>query len=190
MRGRDLFKIMKPILSFCVLVIGIFPNFIKEFLWDISSTYSGKIFVGFRYILLKSMCKKVGDNVYVGKYVVIKNAKNITIGNNVSIHDFCYLEGIGEIILGNDVSIAHNTSILSANHTWEYEKIPIKYNKEIFDSVTIEDDVWVGCGVRILAGVVIQYRSVVAAGAVVNKNIDKNSLVGGVPAKLIKKINE
>lgn len=60
----------------------------------------------------------------------------------------------------------------------------------IFASVVIEDDVWIGCGVRILSGVKISERSVVAAGAVVNKQFERRSLIGGVPAKLIKKLNE
>ena len=94
------------------------------------------------------------------------------------------------LLLGNDISIAHNTSILSSNHTWNDTNIAIKYNKEIFSKVTIKNDVWIGCGVRILAGVTINTRSIVAAGAVVNKTFDEKSLIGGVPAKLIKNINE
>lgn len=54
--------------------------------------------------------------------------------------------------------------------------------------VEIENDVWIGCGVRIMAGVTIHKRSIVAAGAVVTKDIDSGSLVGGVPAKMIKEI--
>ncbi|GIJ97701.1 acetyltransferase [Capnocytophaga stomatis] len=190
MKGRVLFKSIKPILNLLIIFVKIFPNFLKQFLWDISSKYSGKLFVGFRYVLLKAICKSVGDNVYVGKYTIIKNAKNIEIGNNVSIHDFCYLEGIGGIYIGNEVSIAHNCSILSANHTWEAINVPIKYNKEIFAKVVIQNDVWIGCGVRILAGVSVNKRSIVAAGAVVTKTFYEKSLIGGVPAKLIKTINE
>lgn len=92
----------------------------------------------------------------------------------------------GGIEIGNDVSIAHQTSILSANHTWEDESIPIKYNAVAFQPVHIENDVWIGCGCRILCGVKIHSRSVVAAGAVVCKDVESHTAVGGVPARVLK----
>ena len=102
----------------------------------------------------------------------------------------CYIDGAGGIEIGNDVSIAHSSSILSTNHTWNDVTVPIKYNKETFSKVTIENDVWIGCGCRILAGVTLHERSVIAAGAVVTSTVESNSVYGGIPAKLIKKINE
>lgn len=188
MNGKILFNTVKPILNLLVLILRVFPKFFKVFMFDILSIYSGKIFVGFRYIILKSLCKDVGENVYIGKYVTIKNHKNISIGDNVSLHDYCYLDGFGGLSIGNDVSIAHNSSILTTNHTWDNIDIPIKYNVEIIGKVVINNNVWIGCGVRILAGVNISERVVVAAGAVVNRNLDGASVYGGVPAKLIKQI--
>jgi acetyltransferase-like isoleucine patch superfamily enzyme len=114
----------------------------------------------------------------------------ISIGNNVSIHPMCYIDGAGEIEIGNDVSIAYASSILTTNHTWNDSCIPIKYNKETFSKVKIDNDVWIGCGCRILAGVTLHRRSVIAAGAVVTVDVEPNSIYGGIPAKLIKKINE
>ena len=84
--------------------------------------------------------------------------------------------------------LAHNSTIMTTNHTWNDIEIPIKYNKTTKGPVNIDNDVWIGCGCRILSGVNIKTRSIVAAGAVVNKDIEANSLFGGVPAKLIKKI--
>ncbi|WP_220727602.1 acyltransferase, partial [Marinilactibacillus psychrotolerans] len=84
------------------------------------------------------------------------------------------------------VSIAHSTSILSSDHTWDDKSLPIKYNKLSLKPVTIKSDVWLGCGVRILAGSFINKRVVIAAGAVVNKTIESNILAGGIPAKKIK----
>ncbi|WP_197091428.1 acyltransferase [Sphingobacterium endophyticum] len=188
MRGNDIFKLAKPMLRGFAFVFSLFPNFLILFLWDCISNHGGKIFIAFRYILLKAICKEVGDNVYVGKYVVIKNHKNIEIGNNVSIHDYCYLEGAGNLFIGNNVSIAHNCSILTANHTWYNSNIPIKYNPETFQPVIIKSDVWIGCGVRILAGVTINSRSIAAAGAVVNKDIETGTIVGGIPCKVLKNI--
>src|SRR5690606_12778974 len=150
--------------------------------------FGGKVFVAFRYILIKSLCNSVGDNVYVGKYVVLKNHININIGNNVSIHDYCYFEGAGKLDIGDNVSIAHNCSILTSNHTWQDISKHIKYNPELLESVTIKADVWLGCGVRVLAGVTINSRSIVAAGCVVNKDVKNGTIVGGVPCKVLKSI--
>lgn len=66
--------------------------------------------------------------------------------------------------------------------------VPIKYNKLKYRKVEISDDVWIGCGCRVLSGVVIGKRSIVAAGSVVNKIVNSNIIVGGVPAKEIKEI--
>jgi acetyltransferase-like isoleucine patch superfamily enzyme len=106
----------------------------------------------------------------------------------VSIHPNCYIDATGQISIGNNVSIAHNTSILSAEHTWGDSGLPIKYNKVELKPVSIENDVWIGCGCRILAGVTISHRVIIAARAVVNCNCKSNTIHGVVPAKLIKKI--
>ena len=188
MKGRDQFEKYKGLINFFVKLFSFFPNSFKRFIWDSISVFGGKIFVGMRYALLKTMSKKVGNNVYIGKYVVLKNLNKVEIGNNVSIHDFSYIDGAGGLIIGNDVSIAHNCSILTTNHQWNDLEKPIKYNKEDHKSVKINDDVWLGCAVRILAGVEIGNRSIIAAGAVVNKNVEGKTIYGGIPAKRIKEI--
>jgi len=188
MNGRKLFRFFKPVLTVLIWFYSILPNFIIQFFWDISSLFSGKLFVGLRYVLLKAKAGSVGDNVYIGKYMVIKNIKHLQIGNNVSIHDYCYIDAEGGISIGNDVSIAHNTSILSADHSWDDIEIPIKYNPLKLKPTVIKDNVWIGCGVRILGGVVINSRTIIAAGAVVNKDVAANVLAGGVPVKDIKSI--
>lgn len=189
MKGRSLFKFFRPLLNLMVLLFRFMPFFIISFLWDLISPFGGKISIAIRFILLKAKANSLGDNVYVGKYVEIKNISKLDVGSNVSIHNFCYIDAAGGLEIGDNVSIAHNVSILTTNHSWNNLSIPIKYNKETFKEVIIKDDVWIGCGVRILSGVIIETRCVVAAGAVVNKSFDRNSLVGGVPAKLIKQIN-
>lgn len=188
--GRNQFKKYK-------LVIGFLSDFFKFFgkkgnllfLGYFRNT-NGKIGLLLRYIFIKNIAKNVGDNVSIQPNVFLFNLQNIEIGDNVSIHPMCYIDGAGGVTIGNDVSIAHATTLISANHTWDDINVPIKYNKETFAPIVIEDDVWIGCGVRVLAGVKISKRSIVAAGAVVNKSFEEKSLIGGVPAKLIKKINE
>jgi len=188
MNGRNSFRRYRGIILLFVRLINLTPHFFRSFLWSISTVFGGKVAVTLRYILLKSLAKEVGDNVYIGRFVTIKKPKNLSLGNNVSIHEYCYIDAVSSIEIGSEVSIAHSTSILSADHSWSDSTIEIKYNKEILKPTKIEDNVWIGCGVRILGGVSIHKRSVVAAGAVVTKMVESNTLVGGIPAKELKKI--
>ncbi|MCE4955673.1 acyltransferase [Macrococcoides caseolyticum] len=181
---KNKFKILRCIAK----SISFLPNSILMFFFEIVSFSESKLFIAIRYILLSSMLKEIGDNVYIGKNVTIKNVENLSIGNNVSIHNNCYFDALGGITIANNISIAHNTTILSSSHTWKELNIPIKYNEVIKKPVLIESDVWIGCGVRILMGVKLHSRSIIAANAVVNKNVNSNSLVGGVPIKFIKEI--
>lgn len=188
MTGRKFFTIFKLLINFSSFVLRLFPLGFRVLLWNCISNHNQLLFIGFRYCILKASLKECGDNIRVGSNVRIVYWDRISIGKNVSIHDNCYLDGYGDIIIGNDVSIAHSSSILSSNHSWEDVILPIKYNEVIKNKVIINNDIWIGCGVRILAGVTIPQRSVIAAGAVVNKTIVINGVYGGIPAKLIKEI--
>ncbi|MCF6294478.1 MAG: acyltransferase [Flavobacteriaceae bacterium] len=141
-----------------------------------------------RYIAFKNLAKQCGENVSIQQGVYLKGIHKISIGSNVSIHSMCYLDGTGGLKIGNNVSIAHASTIMTTSHTWRDLKIPIKYNEATEAPVIIKDDVWIGCGCRILSGVTINTRSIIAAGAVVTKNIESNSISGGVPAKFLKEI--
>lgn len=142
----------------------------------------------FRYCYFKQKCKSCGSNIAIFKNVIIKHPSFISLGSNISIHTFCYLDGEGGIDIGDNVSIAHNVSILSFNHTWSDNNVPIKYNPKSFDNVIIEDDVWIGCGARIMPGVHIGKRIIIASGAVVTKDCLEPGIYGGIPAKFIKSI--
>ncbi|MHB1107743.1 MAG: acyltransferase [Lutibacter sp.] len=188
MTGRNKFKKNRLIINFFAKSLNIFGRKINYSLLIFFRNTTGIIGISIRYILVKNLAKNIGDNVSIQPGVYLFNLQNIDFGNNVSIHPMCYFEGAGGITIGNDVSIAHATTLISTNHTWDDATKPIKYNKEIFEKIIINNDVWIGCGVRVLSGVSIGSRSVIAAGAVVNKNIENNSIVGGVPAKFIKNI--
>lgn len=190
MNGRNKFRKIKPVINLLVLFFSFFGSYINNFLFILFRNFPTKLGILIRYILLKNIAKNVGDNVAILQNVYLFNLQNIEFGNNVSIHPMCYIEGAGNIKIGNNVSIAHSTTLITTNHTWDNLDIAIKYNKETFDEIILEDDIWIGCGVRLLSGVHLKSRSVVAAGAVVNKSFNSNSLIGGVPAKLIKNLNE
>ncbi|WP_299115583.1 acyltransferase [uncultured Winogradskyella sp.] len=186
---RNQFYIFKGLIVFISKLYAILPNFILQFLWDLSRPYSQLPFILLRYVILKSRISSCGDNIRIGTNVTIKGWKHLEIGSDVSIHDNCYIDAGGFISLGNNVSIAHNSTLLSGTHTYEDKNVPIKYNKiTIKDGLKVCDDVWIGCGVRVLSDLIISKRVIVAAGAVVNKSLDGNSIYAGVPAEKIKEI--
>ncbi len=190
MRGRDIFKVVYPMMKLLSYLFFLLPRFIINWLWILADLLPDLLGVGFRYILALRLAKNIGENVFFGRGVEIKSWQNFEIGSNVSIHKDCYIDAIGELIIKDDVSIAHNSSILTFEHTWKNKDEPIRSNPVNLNSVKIENDVWIGCGCRILSGVTIGERTIVAAGAVVTKDIESASLVGGVPAKLIKRLEK
>ena len=111
--------------------------------------------------------------------------KNIHIGENVFINSNCTMQDQGGVYIGDDVLIGHNVCLLTLNHGFEPEK-----RAELHPSpIHIEDKVWIGSNATILPGVSIGKGAIVAAGAVVTRDVEENTIVGGVPARLIKKID-
>ncbi|PIC69191.1 galactoside O-acetyltransferase [Sporosarcina sp. P16b] len=139
-----------------------------------------------RYVLFKSISEKCGDNVSIHPQVYIFNARELSVGDNVSIHPMCYIDATGRIQIGSDVSIAHGTTIMSTNHQYSDVNLPIKDQPIDLINTQIDDDVWVGAKVTILAGIKVESGSVLAAGAVITKDVSKHTIVGGVPAIEIK----
>lgn len=186
--GRDKFRKYKTIIDFLVKLFGFLGKSFNRTLLGVFRNTNGFLGLLLRYIFLKNCAKSIGDNVSIQPNVFLFNLSKISIGSNVSIHPMCYLDGAGGLTIEDNVSIAHNCSILTTNHQWMDITLPIKYNPESYSSVLIKSDVWLGCGVRVMAGVTINSRSIIAAGAVLTKNVEANSLFAGVPAKEIKKI--
>lgn len=129
----------------------------------------------------------VGKKPYFGKGVfkIIKNAQ-LTIGNNVMINNGFVISVESKVKIGNDVLIGEYVSIRDSNHKFNDLTIPISLQGSSTSQIIIDDNVWIGRGAVILKGVSIGSGSIIAANSVVTKDIKKNSIVGGVPAKLIK----
>ncbi|WP_309412347.1 sugar O-acetyltransferase [Brevibacillus laterosporus] len=111
--------------------------------------------------------------------------KNITIGKNVFFNTGCSFQDRGGISIGNGSMIGMNVTIATLNHGLSLETRNIAYPSP----VKLGENVWIGSNSTILPGVTIGDNSVVAAGAVVTKDVPENTVVAGVPAKVVKKIN-
>lgn len=123
----------------------------------------------------------IGKDSSVLSFVEVRNPKNVVIGNNTIINRRVLLDGRGgHLIIGNNVDIAQETNIWTLEHDLNNDN-----HQSIGADVVIEDYVWIASRVTILPGVKIGYGAVVAAGAVVTKDVEPHTIVGGVPAKPI-----
>lgn len=112
--------------------------------------------------------------------------KNITIGKNVFINMGCKFQDQGGIFIDDGALIGHNVVLATLNHDMK----PETRHDMIPKPIHIGKNVWIGSNSTILSGVTIGDGAIVAAGAVVTKDVEKNTVVGGVPAKFIKKCDE
>ncbi|KAA1181932.1 sugar O-acetyltransferase [Paenibacillus sp. B2(2019)] len=110
--------------------------------------------------------------------------KNITVGKNVFFNTGCSFQDRGGINIGDGTMIGMNVTIATLNHGLPLETRNVTYPSPVI----IGDNVWIGSNATILPGVKIGDNSVVAAGAVVTKDVPANTVVAGVPAKELKKI--
>ena len=111
--------------------------------------------------------------------------KNINIGKNVFFNTGCSFQDRGGITIGDGSQIGMNVTIATLNHGLSLETRNITSPSP----VAIGENVWIGSNATILPGVMIGNNSVVGAGAVVTKDVPENTVVAGVPAKVIQKIN-
>lgn len=189
--GRFVFKYFYWVLKVIIYILKLLPSFVSQFFFSLFAGFPGSVGVLCRYVFLSAVVKEIGKNVYIARWVVIKNPSGLALGDNVSIHEFGFIDAIGGVNIGNNVSIAHSCSFVSFEHTWKNNSIPIKYNELCLNAITIHDDVWLGCGVRVLSGSTICTRTIVGAGAVFTKNsniVFDSGLFLGCPAKRVSEL--
>jgi acetyltransferase-like isoleucine patch superfamily enzyme len=189
MSGRTLFARGRPIVELIGRFNAVIPSSIFSSTWFLVRDIPGLVGIALRYLWALRLSASCGDNVMIGRGCEIKDWSRLEIGHNVTIHLNTYIDASGGVSIGNDVSIAHNCSVLSFEHGWGDPTIPIKYNPLSTHPVEIANDVWVGCGARILAGSQIGSRTIVAAGAVVVRGVIGGGVYAGVPARLVKAIS-
>lgn len=151
---------------------------------------------------------KSGPRLSIGRFVEFSSPQNISFGNEIYIVDGAVLrsdEGQivignkfalngnariiadcgGKIIIGNSVMVGPNAVIRASNHHSKDTNLDIWDQGQTGGTINIGDDVWIAANVVILPGVKIGSHSIIAAGAVVTKDVPDYSVVGGVPAKVI-----
>jgi acetyltransferase-like isoleucine patch superfamily enzyme len=138
-----------------------------------------------------------GDKVSIGSYAIIRPTNlyggeagvGLKVGNNSSIGPYTYIGCSGYIEIGDNVMISPRVSIYSENHNFSKTDLPMIEQGVNRSFVKIEDDCWIAANSVILSGVTVGKGSIVAAGAVVTKDVPPFSIVAGNPAQVIKSRN-
>lgn len=126
-----------------------------------------------------------GNNINIEKGANFGTGNGIRIGSNSGLGIRCKVRGPLEI--GNDVMMGPDVIIFTSNHETSRTDIPMRgQGSTVPQKVIIHDDVWIGARVIILPGVTVGKGAILAAGAIVSKDVPEYSIVGGVPAKVLK----
>ena len=112
--------------------------------------------------------------------------KNLSFGKNVFLNAGCKFQDQGGIVIGDGALIGHNVVLATLNHNQN----PANRGALHPAPIVIGRNVWIGANAVVLAGVTVGDGAIIAAGAVVTKDVPPNTVVGGVPAKIIKTITE
>ena len=134
----------------------------------------------------KLIGKPVGEGFGLFPPFYADFGKNITVGNNVFINSDCKFQDQGGIFIDDGALIGHGVVLATLNHDLDPEKRQQLHPAPIH----IGKRVWIGANATVTQGVTIGDNAVVAAGAVVNRDVPANTIVGGVPAKVIRTIGD
>lgn len=135
---------------------------------------------------------KLGSNIGFGMnaqiYASGAGTESITIGDNVSMNSNVIINADmgGNIVIGNNVIIGPNVVVRASNHAFANTNIPIREQGHNAGSIIVNDDVWIGANAILLPNIKIGRGAIIAAGAVVTKNVDDYSIVAGIPARKIR----
>lgn len=157
-------------------------NEVRRITFELNNTYHTPEEV--RNLLSRLFGKTVDESFRVFPPFYTDFGKNITVGKNVFINACCHFQDHGGVSLGDGCQIGHNVVFATLNHGLAPEDRQTTYPAPI----TLGKNVWVGSNSTILQGVTIGDNAVIAAGAVVTKDVPENTIVGGVPARIIRKI--
>ncbi len=121
--------------------------------------------------------------------LILSYGGNIRIGDDCTVNPYSVLYGHGGLTIGNGVRIATHCVIIPAEHTFDDLMTPIFKQGLTAQGIVLGDDIWIGAHSVITDGVTIGSGVVIAAGSVVTKDVPAHTVVGGVPARLIRDRN-
>ncbi|NLG71705.1 MAG: acyltransferase [Chloroflexi bacterium] len=140
---------------------------------------------------------EIGDRTIVmhGAVLHVYNFRDlphagIRIGKDSLIGEYCVIRGQGGVQIGDRVYTSPFTQIIAVNHVFDDPSRPFVEQGITAEGIVIEDDVWLGAGAVITDGVRIGKGAVVAAGAVVTRDVEPYTVVGGVPARVIRQVGD
>lgn len=139
-----------------------------------------------------------GNRCTIGRFATIRPTnvlvdeagEGLKVGDRSNIGAYSYIGCSGYIEIGNNVMMGPRVNLLAENHNFEQTDFPMKDQGVTRGTIVIEDDCWLGANCSVLSNVRIGRGSIVATGAVVTKDVPPYSIVGGVPAKVIKSRTE
>jgi maltose O-acetyltransferase len=151
----------------------------------LSLHYFRKIILQLERYYVSKIVLSCGSNLKLYGTFYLKKPQKLILGDNVTINDGVYLNARGGIVIGDNVSISANSNIVSTGLDITNDI----FNKSHIDQmIKIGNNVQIGTGAIVLAGVTIGNNVVIGAGSVVTKSIEDNSIVVGNPARIIKKL--
>ncbi len=139
-----------------------------------------------RMLLTKLTGKQIDESFTMFPPFYTDFGKNLTVGKDVFINSGCRFQDQGGITLGDGALIGHNAVLATLNHGFMPEDRSTTYPAPI----VIGKNVWIGANATVLPGVIIGDNAIIAAGAVVAKDVPENTIVGGIPAKVLRMIDE
>lgn len=138
-----------------------------------------------RAIMTRLTGRKIPDTLRIFPPFYTDFGREIVFGDNVFVNSSCHFQDQGGITIGDGSFIGHNVVLATVNHALE----PSQKRQNTYLPISIGKNVWIGSNATVLPGVAIGDWAVVAAGAVVTKDVPAYAVVGGVPAKLIKMVD-
>lgn len=162
---------------------------------DFAADVGGNLTVGRASVIERAAmvrAEKSSESIRIGRHSIVRSgARVLAWGGSVNIGDYCSINsgvtiyGTGAVTIANYVRIAANTVIVASTHNFADGDVPIFRQGITARGITIEEDVWIGANCTLLDGVRIGRGSIIAAGAVVNRDVPPECIVGGVPARKI-----
>lgn len=181
-RGREMFASFQPILGTASRAVAHAPASLRRALLSSVRNVGGYHGLAIRYVLVRSLAQSCGRNVAIYQGVHLHNLDRISFGSNIKVGEMSFIGGAGRIMIEDDVSIAHGSSILTEEHDLA-PGVAVRDSPLVLRPVRLEQGSLIGAGCRVLAGVTVGSNAMVGAGSVVTRDVPKDIVAAGVPAR-------